>query len=524
MDLNSEYNYIQDEYQLRDSYLGNQLIKRHGVVEKWNKEKLVEYHRCSTDPLYFIENYMKIITLDYGLQKIKLYDFQKDMIQTFHDERYTICLLPRQSSKTTSVVSYLLWYTLFNSDKVVAILANKGATAKEILARYVLALENIPFFLQPGCKVLNKNKVLFSNNTKIIAAATSSSSIRGESVNCITGDSVITIQNELGEEQETTMEMIYANPSIAKFDNTYLVDDTKIQIDIKETKYERWYRQIIENAKNRTEILEYSEKHHVIPRSLGGDNSKENIVTLSLREHFICHKLLVKMNSGKNKHKMLHALFCMSATRRISLPSKLYAEAKEAMIKGWMKRPMSEVGRISLSEKTKARWQNSEWRKSFLEARAAPGGANEKMSIALTGRARDKELVNRVNKNPEKIRKTAEKHRGMKRTNETKINQSESKQRLISKIGKEEFSKLIGKGQIYIHNCETGEVKRIKKEDYFEYPWLEGSGKNHNTNTRYMYRPGVDTKSIRVKESETEEHLNLGYTFGMLKKEKRGKP
>jgi hypothetical protein len=179
------YDFSQDEYQLRDSYLGNQLIKRHGVVEQWTKEKILEYHRCSTDPLYFIENYMKIITLDHGLQKIKLYDYQRNMIQNFHDNRFSITLTPRQAAKTTSVVAYLLWYTLFNSDKVVAILANKGATAKEILARYTLALENLPFFLQPGCRVLNKGKILFSNNTKIIAASTSSSSIRGESVNVL---------------------------------------------------------------------------------------------------------------------------------------------------------------------------------------------------------------------------------------------------------------------------------------------------------------------------------------------------
>lgn len=98
-----EYDFEQDEYLARDSYLGNQQIKRHGVVEKWTHEKLVEYQKCASDPLYFIENYMKIITLDHGLVNIELYKFQKEMIQTFHDERYTICLLPRQSSKCVHI-------------------------------------------------------------------------------------------------------------------------------------------------------------------------------------------------------------------------------------------------------------------------------------------------------------------------------------------------------------------------------------------------------------------------------------
>jgi hypothetical protein len=190
-----EYDFEKDEYLARDSYLGNQQIKRHGVVEKWTHEKLVEYQKCASDPLYFIENYMKIITLDHGLVNIELYDYQRGMIQTFHENRFSIALTPRQAAKTTSVVSYLLWYTLFNADKVVAILANKGATAKEILARYVLALENLPFFLQPGCRVLNKGKILFSNNTKIIAASTSSSSIRGESVNCLYCDEMAFIND-----------------------------------------------------------------------------------------------------------------------------------------------------------------------------------------------------------------------------------------------------------------------------------------------------------------------------------------
>jgi len=515
-----DYEQFETEYGTRDFYLGNQLIKRHGVVEKWTREKLIEYHKCSEDPLYFIENYMKIITLDHGLVNINLYDYQKNMIQNFHENRFNIVLSPRQAAKTTSLVAYLLWYTLFNADKVVAVLANKGSTAREILARYTLALENIPFFLQPGCRVLNKGKIVFSNNTKIIAASTSSSSIRGESCNCISGDSVITIQNESGEEREITMEMMYANSSINKFDATYLEDFMEIQTNAEETKYEKWYRNIIENAKNRNKKIENGEKHHIVPRSLGGDNSKENIVTLSLREHFVCHKLLVKMHRGKNKHKMLHALFGMSATRGISLPSKLYAKAKEAMINGWVKAPMSEAGRISISEQAKARWQDPKWRKTFLENRALPGGADEKMSIALRGRVKDAEWVNKVNRNPEKIRKTAEKHRGMKRPDETKKKQSERKQKLISEIGKEEYSKLVGKYQIYIHNCETGEVKRIKKGESFEYPWLKGNGKTHNTKTRHMYRPEIDTKSIRVKENEIEKYLDLGYVFGMLKKKR----
>jgi len=171
--------------QTKESYLGNPNVKRDGVNEDWTEDKVREYARCMGDPAYFARTYVKIISLDKGLVPFNLYPYQENMFQHFNSNRFSIVLACRQSGKSISSVVYLLWYAIFHPEKTIAVLANKGATAREMLQRVTLALENLPFFLQPGCKALNKGSIEFSNNSRIIAAATSGSSIRGMSVNLL---------------------------------------------------------------------------------------------------------------------------------------------------------------------------------------------------------------------------------------------------------------------------------------------------------------------------------------------------
>src|SRR6056300_1713551 len=166
-------------------YLGNPNVKRDGVETEFSREQIIEYQKCMQDPAYFARTYIKIISLDEGLVPFNLYPYQEKMFKHFNDNRFSIVLACRQSGKSISSVVYLLWYACFHPEKTIAILANKGAVAREMLARITLALENLPFFLQPGCKALNKGSIEFSNNSRIIAAATSGSSIRGMSVNLL---------------------------------------------------------------------------------------------------------------------------------------------------------------------------------------------------------------------------------------------------------------------------------------------------------------------------------------------------
>ena len=167
------------------SYLGNPNVKRDGVQQNWTPELVNEYKKCMLDPIYFAETYVKVISLDRGLVNFKLYPYQQKMFEHFQENRFNVVLACRQSGKSISACAYLLWFALFNPEKTVAVLANKGATAREMLSRITLMLENIPFFLQPGNKALNKGSLEFSNNSRIIASATSGSSIRGMSVDLL---------------------------------------------------------------------------------------------------------------------------------------------------------------------------------------------------------------------------------------------------------------------------------------------------------------------------------------------------
>ena len=169
----------------KTTYLGNSQVKRDGVDEEWTKELIKEYQKCMKNPAYFATTYCKVISLDKGLVPFALYPYQKKMFKSFDENRFNIVLACRQSGKSISSVSYLLWYALFHTEKTIAILANKGATAREMLARVTLMLENLPFFLQPGTKALIKGSIEFSNNSRILAAATSGSSIHGLSVSLL---------------------------------------------------------------------------------------------------------------------------------------------------------------------------------------------------------------------------------------------------------------------------------------------------------------------------------------------------
>ena len=168
-----------------ENYLGNPNIKKDGIVTNFTEEQVKEYALCMKDPVYFIETYAKIISLDAGLVQFKLYPYQKQMFKKFQENRFNVVLACRQSGKSVSACGYLLWSAIFSPEKTVAVLANKGATAREMLARITIMLENIPFFLQPGVKALNKSNIDFSNNSRIIAAATTGQSIRGLSVNLL---------------------------------------------------------------------------------------------------------------------------------------------------------------------------------------------------------------------------------------------------------------------------------------------------------------------------------------------------
>jgi len=181
-------------------YLGNPNLKRANIAQNFTDEQVEEFIKCSQDPVYFITHYIKIISLDKGLVPFDLYDFQEDMVERFHAHRFNIAKLPRQSGKSTVVTAYLLWYTLFNDNVNVAILANKAATAREMLQRLQLSYENLPNWMQQGVVNWNRGSLELENGSKIMAASTSASAVRGMSFNIIFLDEFAFIPTHIADE------------------------------------------------------------------------------------------------------------------------------------------------------------------------------------------------------------------------------------------------------------------------------------------------------------------------------------
>lgn len=182
------------------TYMGNPLLKGEYVQQEFTKDQLAEYIRCSEDPVHFIENYVKVVTIDAGLVPFKMYEWQRDIVRSVFDNRFVICKIPRQSGKTTTLVSCILHLVLFNPDYKAAILANKLKTATEIMDRVKIAYENLPKWLQQGVREWNKTSVTLENGSKIVCSSTSSSAVRGSAYNFLLLDEFAFVPDQIAEQ------------------------------------------------------------------------------------------------------------------------------------------------------------------------------------------------------------------------------------------------------------------------------------------------------------------------------------
>ncbi len=190
-----------EDLQLRasDIYLGNPNLKKANTPVNFTKPQVKEFMKCYSDPVYFAKKHVKIVSLDEGLTRFKPYHFQEKLITNFHDNRFNICKMPRQTGKSTTVVAYLLHYCVFNDSVNVGILANKAATARELLARLQTAYENLPKWMQQGIISWNKGSLELENGSKILAASTSASAVRGMSFNVLFLDEFAFVPNHIAD-------------------------------------------------------------------------------------------------------------------------------------------------------------------------------------------------------------------------------------------------------------------------------------------------------------------------------------
>ena len=184
---------------MSEQYLGNPLLKKANTPIEFTQEQIVEFVKCKQDPVYFAKNYVKIVTLDKGLQSFAMYPFQEKLVNNFHQHRFNICKMPRQTGKSTTVVSFLLHYAVFNDNVNIGILANKAATARELLDRLQTAYENLPKWMQQGIISWNKGSLELENGSKILAASTSASAVRGMSFNILFLDEFAFVPNHIAD-------------------------------------------------------------------------------------------------------------------------------------------------------------------------------------------------------------------------------------------------------------------------------------------------------------------------------------
>lgn len=187
------------------SYHGNPNLKPVGYSHEWTKEQIAEYMKCADDPIYFIENYCQIVTLDRGLQPFKLYDCQKRKVDFIMNNRRCILMEGRQQGKTVTAAACILHYIIFQDSKTVAIMANKSNAAREVLSRLQIMYENLPLWMQQGVKTWNKGDVELENGSRVFTAATTSSGIRGKSVNWLYIDEAAIIPNNVADEFFTSV-------------------------------------------------------------------------------------------------------------------------------------------------------------------------------------------------------------------------------------------------------------------------------------------------------------------------------
>ena len=183
-----------------DVYLGNPNLKKANTEIQFTEENVKEFLKCKDDPVYFARKYIKIVNVDEGLVPFNMWPFQEKLIKNFHKNRFNICMMPRQTGKSTTSVSYLLHYAIFNDNINIGILANKAATARDLLGRLQTAYENLPKWMQQGIVAWNKGSMDLDNGSKIMAASTSAAAVRGMTFNIIFLDEFAFVPNHIADD------------------------------------------------------------------------------------------------------------------------------------------------------------------------------------------------------------------------------------------------------------------------------------------------------------------------------------
>lgn len=532
---------------------------------EYTPEMISDLVKCSQDILYFL-NFVTIVTIDGGRKKLGdlLYPFQKDIIKMCKDHRYLSLLCARQTGKSTVVGAFALWYAIFQPDSFIGIASNKASSAKVLLRRIKIMYEELPFYLKPGVVEYNKTSIEFENGSKVETAGTTEDTYRGTS--CVPDYTKVCICDDYGDIFYTTIEKTKAISSninrymedemviknIKKYyyvykttnilnnkiyigfhstndlDDGYLGSGKLLRRSVEKYGPENFKKEIIEIFDNQkdAEALE----REIVNREFVKESTNYNLsiggnVCILFGEsngfygkkhteetkHIISKKARAYKHTPKAKKKISDSI------------KKLWSnpEYKEKMIEILKhKPPMSKESRQKLSKALKGRKFSEEHRRNisigrlFWFSMLSKEGydlwydktftkeRNAKLSRSLKGHKKSNEWVDKINRNPEKIRKTAEKHRGMKRNETTRKRISDSK------IGKEAQNR----GKIHIYNPLTSESKQIHKDEMIPEGWLKSTGKRKESRKDTIWIHNI--KSGKIKAIKKYENLPDGWDIG----------
>lgn len=174
-------------------------LKKAGQKSAFDKEKIIHLKKCLEDPIYFAENFFKIQTFR-GSDYFRPYDFQKEIIKTFHNYKNIIALTARQMGKTTCSACYILWKAIFQSNQTILILAQLERQALEIMHKVRYAYEELPDWIKPGVITYNKGSIEFDNGSRIMSRATSPNAARGLSLSLLYLDEFAFVPAKIAEE------------------------------------------------------------------------------------------------------------------------------------------------------------------------------------------------------------------------------------------------------------------------------------------------------------------------------------
>ena len=185
--------------------LENTFVKSPFKVEKFTDDNVRELALCAQDPVYFIDTYCWVQHPTKGKVPFKLFDYQRELIDCYHNNRYSINMLGRQMGKTACAAAYLVWRAMFMADQTILIAAHKFVGAQEIMQRVRYTYETLPTFLKAGATSYNKGSIDFDNGSRIISATTTETTARGMSLSLIYCDEFAFVKPRIASEFWTSI-------------------------------------------------------------------------------------------------------------------------------------------------------------------------------------------------------------------------------------------------------------------------------------------------------------------------------